>query len=193
MATAASRRAALASLARALAGSSAAPASAAAAAAARGLAAAAASAGGVSAPSPRSLWDLVQRPRLEPHSPAQIRDIWAKYHEDSPGRFAAVLTAAEYGRYRERAAAAPLLALPAFGAGFTDKYEAFMLQVRCGGVGWGVVCVCGRNGPGRISSTESELPPLPAPAPPRRSSRCCSPPHSRTSNAAAPPRRRTSS
>jgi hypothetical protein len=142
MATAASRRAALASLARALAGASAAPASAAAAAArglaaaARGLAAAAAaSAGGVSAPSPRSLWDLVQRARLEPHSPAQIRDIWAKYHEDSPGRFAAVLTAAEYGRFRERAAAAPLLALPAFGAGFTDKYEAFMLQVS-GVVGW---------------------------------------------------------
>ncbi|PRW45501.1 assembly factor 1 for F1 component of mitochondrial ATP synthase [Chlorella sorokiniana] len=82
---------------------------------------------GLSLPSSRSLWDIVNRTRLEPHNADAIRDIWMEFHADPlKHRIASVMPAARYVKFAENASKSPMFVLPVFKG--PNAFENFVAQ-----------------------------------------------------------------
>lgn len=82
---------------------------------------------GLTLPSSKSLWDVVNRGRLEPHGAESVRDIWMQFHSDpTKNRTATVLPAARYAKFVENAGKSPQFVLPVFKG--PNAFENFYVQ-----------------------------------------------------------------
>lgn len=82
---------------------------------------------GLSLPSSTSLWEVVNRTRLEPHGAEAVGDIWMQFHLDPmKHRIATVLPATQYVKFMENATQSPMFVLPVFKG--PNAFENFMVQ-----------------------------------------------------------------
>lgn len=63
-------------------------------------------------PCPRKLREVVKMSLMEREPPAQVEEIWRKYHADRPNNVSTIVSSAKYTVFRKRAKESPFFILP---------------------------------------------------------------------------------